>query len=135
MTAPTPPHPHNHTPIQVVRCIKGSISSKQPGWEDLLASLIADACIQVCPKNAGNFNVDNVRTVKIVGSGLAASSVVNGMVLKRDAEGTIKSLENVKVAVFAQGVDTETTEGKVCVLVVMVVYLFVVVMVYVVYCS
>lgn len=37
--------------MQVERCIKGSISSKQPGWEGLLAGLIAEACIQVCPKN------------------------------------------------------------------------------------
>lgn len=60
-----------------------------------------------------NFNVDNVRTVKITGSGLGSSSVVNGMVLKRDAEGTIKQAQDAKVAVFAQGVDTEATEGKV----------------------
>jgi T-complex protein 1 subunit theta len=60
-----------------------------------------------------NFNVDNVRVVKVTGSGLTASSVVSGMVLKRDAEGTIKQVADAKVAVFAQGVDTEATEGKV----------------------
>lgn len=33
--------------------------------------------------------------------------------LKRDAEGTVKRVENAKVAVFAQGVDTTSTETKV----------------------
>lgn len=36
-----------------------------------------------------------------------------GQVLKRDAEGTVKRVENAKVAVFAQGVDTTSTETKV----------------------
>ncbi len=41
--------------------IKGSVSSKQFGYEDLLCPLIAEACIGVCPKNPASFNVDNVR--------------------------------------------------------------------------
>lgn len=36
--------------------------------------------------------------------------------LKRDAEGTVKRVENAKVVVFAQGVDTTSTETKVPVL-------------------
>ena len=38
--------------------IKGSVSSKQFGYEDLLCPLIAEACIGVCPKNPASFNVD-----------------------------------------------------------------------------
>ena len=41
--------------------IKGSVSSKQFGYEDLLCPLIAEACIGVCPKNPASFNTDNVR--------------------------------------------------------------------------
>jgi hypothetical protein len=41
--------------------IKGSVSSKQYGYEDLLCPLIAEACIGVCPKNPVSFNTDNVR--------------------------------------------------------------------------
>lgn len=70
--------------------------------------------LQVCPKNAGNFNVDNVRVVKIPGSGIESSVVVSGMVLKRDVEGTVKSVTDGKVAVYAQGIDTSSTETKVC---------------------
>lgn len=55
------------------------------------------ACIQVCPKNPANFNVDNVRVAKLLGGGLHDSIVVRGMVLKSDAVGTIKRMEKAKV--------------------------------------
>jgi hypothetical protein len=130
----------------------------------------------VCPKNPHNFNVDNVRVVKIsgednstagwalslpisrrmlapacglagcaspavqgaehdssvdmhkcgdpavclsappfpgAGGGLHDSHVVRGMVLKRGVEGSIQRVADAKVAVFAQGVDTASTETKV----------------------
>lgn len=54
-----------------------------------------------------------MRVVKITGSGAYNSSVVKGIVIKRDTEGTIKSVTDAKVAVFAQGVDTSSTETKV----------------------
>jgi T-complex protein 1 subunit theta len=44
------------------------LSAKQYGYEQMLAPLIAEACISVCPKNPLNFNVDNVRTVKMPGA-------------------------------------------------------------------
>ena len=53
-----------------------------------------------------------VRVVKIPGGGIHDSSVVRGMVLKRDAEGTVKRVTDGKVAVFAQGIDTAGTETK-----------------------
>uniref|UniRef100_A0A7S0S258 CCT-theta n=1 Tax=Chlamydomonas leiostraca TaxID=1034604 RepID=A0A7S0S258_9CHLO len=92
--------------------IKGAISSKINGYEDMLAKLVADACIEVMPKNPVNFNVDNVRVVKIPGGGLPDSSVIKGMVLRRDTEGTVKSAADAKVAVYSQGVDTSSTDTK-----------------------
>lgn len=56
------------------------------------------ACIQVCPKNPVNFNVDNVRVAKLLGGGLHNSCVVRGMVLKNDAVGSIKRVEKAKVS-------------------------------------
>ena len=73
---------------------------------------MAEACVDVCPKNPINFNVDNVRVVKIPGSSLPASMVVKGMVLKRDSEGRVKHVENAKIAAFAEGVDTTSTDTK-----------------------
>ncbi|KAG7961133.1 hypothetical protein I3843_09G001500 [Carya illinoinensis] len=97
---------------QVIRRMKAAVASKQFGQEDILCSLVADACIQVCPKNPANFNVDNVRVVKLLGGGLHNSAVVRGMVLKSDAVGSIKQVEKAKVAVFVSGVDTSATETK-----------------------
>lgn len=92
--------------------LRASVASKQLGSERVLCPLIARACIDVCPKNPANFNVDNVRIVKIMGGGLPDSTVVPGLVLRRDAEGTVKSATNAKVVVYAQGIDTAGTETK-----------------------
>ncbi|WVZ50947.1 hypothetical protein U9M48_002150 [Paspalum notatum var. saurae] len=92
--------------------MRSAVASKQFGQEDVLCPLVADACIQVCPKNPANFNVDNVRVAKMLGGGLHNSTVVCGMVLKTDAVGSIKRVEKAKIAVFAGGVDTSATETK-----------------------
>ncbi|KAL4376262.1 hypothetical protein GQ457_02G039180 [Hibiscus cannabinus] len=97
---------------QVVTRMKAAVASKQYGMEDILSSLIADACIQVSPKNPANFDVDNVRVIKLVGGGLHNCMVIRGMVLKGDAVGSIKHVEKAKVAVFAGGVDSSATETK-----------------------
>ncbi|XP_017627403.1 T-complex protein 1 subunit theta-like [Gossypium arboreum] len=97
---------------QVVSRMKAAVASKQYGLEDILSSHIADACIQVCPKNPVNFDVDNVRVSKLVGGVLHNCTVIRGMVLKGDAVGSIKRVEKAKVAVFATGVDSTATETK-----------------------
>lgn len=66
-----------------------------------MGSLIFQACIQVCPKNPTNFNVDNVRVSKLLGGGLHNSLIVRGMVLKSDAVGSIKRMEKAKVRSFS----------------------------------
>ena len=48
---------------------------------------MADAALSVMPLNPKNFNVDNVRVVKIMGGSLASSKVVQGMVFGREPEG------------------------------------------------
>ncbi|MQL74728.1 hypothetical protein Taro_007127 [Colocasia esculenta] len=97
---------------EVVLRMRAAVASKQYGQEDILCPLIADACIQVCPKNPANFNVDNVRVAKLIGGGIHDCSIVRGMVLKHDSVGSIKKMEKAKIAVFAGGVDTSATETK-----------------------
>ncbi|XP_010917708.1 T-complex protein 1 subunit theta [Elaeis guineensis] len=97
---------------EVVSRMKAAVASKQFGQEGTLCPLIADACIQVCPKNPANFNVDNVRVAKLLGGGLHNCTVVRGMVLKNDAIGSIKRMEKAKIVVFAGGVDSSATETK-----------------------
>ncbi|GJU62459.1 T-complex protein 1 subunit theta [Tanacetum coccineum] len=96
---------------EVILRMKAPVASKQYGNEDILCPLIADACIQVCPRNPVNFNVDNVRVAKLLGASPGASKTFRGMVLKVDTVvGSIKRIENAKVLVIAGGVDTTATE-------------------------
>ena len=101
----------------VAKLLSAAISSKQQGHEDLLGGLIAKACISATPTNQHNFNVDNIRIAKVVGGSLYDSYVVNGVAVQRDPEGTVKAVADGKVAVFAQGIDTQTTETKATVLI------------------
>jgi chaperonin GroEL (HSP60 family) len=54
--------------------------------------LVAEAALAVMPENPKNFNVDNVRVVKIMGGSLAGSKVVQGMLFGREPEGTFFSV-------------------------------------------
>ena len=98
--------------LAVAKRLKGTLSSKQFGYEEMLAKTCAEACIDVLPKNPVNFNVDNVRVSKIVGSTMHENTVVQGMVIRRDCEGTVKNVQDAKVAVFGCAVDTSATETK-----------------------
>ncbi|KAK2961500.1 putative exocyst complex component 6 [Blattamonas nauphoetae] len=43
-----------------------------------IASLIANACVVICPTDPSKFNVDNVRFIKIMGGSLTDSVMING---------------------------------------------------------
>ncbi|KAF8320398.1 T-complex protein 1 [Clavulina sp. PMI_390] len=92
--------------------LKPAIASKQYGSEDALSALVAEAALNVMPSNPSNFNVDNVRVVKIMGGSLASSKVVRGMVFNKEPEGIVKKVRNAKVAVYSSGVDISQTETK-----------------------
>jgi T-complex protein 1 subunit theta len=80
--------------------------------EDFFAPLVAKACLQVMPTGARTFNVDNVRVNKIIGGSFGMSTLVNGMVVPRDTEGTVKTMANAKVIVFNVEVEATATENK-----------------------
>lgn len=92
-------------------CLRTSLMSKQLGNEDFLADLIARACVSIAPENT-SFNVDNIRVCKILGSGLARSEVLKGMVFKRQVEGDVNRVEKAKVAMYSCPVDIIQTETK-----------------------
>ena len=96
---------------QVKKALKTCFSSKQIGNEDFLADLVSDACIKAMKENS-TFNVDNVRVCKILGSGLLSSTVMKGMVLKRECEGNITRANKAKIAVFSCPLDISATETK-----------------------
>ncbi|KAF8824421.1 hypothetical protein HHX47_DHR8000139 [Lentinula edodes] len=118
------------TSSSLASALKPAIASKQYGFEDTLSALVAEAALAVMPPNPKNFNVDNVRVVKIMGGGLSASRVVQGMVFGREPESVfesyvsksvadfgcstamIKKVTRAKVAVFTSALDIAQTETK-----------------------
>uniref|UniRef100_A0AC35UB08 T-complex protein 1 subunit theta n=1 Tax=Rhabditophanes sp. KR3021 TaxID=114890 RepID=A0AC35UB08_9BILA len=97
---------------EVRKAVRASITSKQYENEDFIADLVSQACVQTMPKNFKNFNVDNIRIVKILGSSVSDSTVVNGMVFHRKCEGEIIQADKCRVAVFACAFDVMHTETK-----------------------
>ncbi|KZT36936.1 T-complex protein 1 [Sistotremastrum suecicum HHB10207 ss-3] len=100
------------TQSSLALALKPSLASKQYGSEDILARLVAEAALSIIPSNPQNFNVDNVRVVKIMGGSLNASKVVSGMVFAREPEGAIKKATKAKVAVYTCSIDISQTETK-----------------------
>ncbi|EEH03736.1 T-complex protein 1 subunit theta [Histoplasma capsulatum G186AR] len=97
---------------ELSKAVRTVIASKQSGSEDILAPLVAEAVLAVLPKNPANFNVDNVRVVKIMGGSLEQSRVVKGMVFGREPDGAIKKAKKAKVGVFSCPIDISQTETK-----------------------
>ncbi|KAF1525038.1 T-complex protein 1 subunit theta, partial [Eudyptula albosignata] len=96
---------------EVASLLHTSVMSKQYGNEQFLAKLIAQACVSILP-DSGHFNVDNIRVCKIVGAGMSASSVLHGMVFKKETEGDVTSVKDAKIAVYSCPFDGMITETK-----------------------
>nr|XP_005548924.2 T-complex protein 1 subunit theta isoform X1 [Macaca fascicularis] len=96
---------------EVSSLLRTSIMSKQYGNEVFLAKLIAQACVSIFP-DSGHFNVDNIRVCKILGSGISSSSVLHGMVFKKETEGDVTSVKDAKIAVYSCPFDGMITETK-----------------------
>lgn len=92
--------------------LKSVIASKQFGFEDFLAPLVAQACIAVMPEGRNAVNVDNVRVSKLIGRTIYDSQVVKGLVVERDSLGSVKHVTGAKIAVFGCGIEAGSTETK-----------------------
>ena len=100
------------THSELSKALRTVVASKQSGSEDLLADLVAEAVLTTLPKNPVNFNVDNIRVVKIMGGSIDQSKVVKGMVLAREPDGSVKKAKKAKVGVFSCPIDISQTETK-----------------------
>ncbi|KAK5080939.1 T-complex protein 1 subunit theta [Lithohypha guttulata] len=101
-----------HSKEELGKALRTVLASKQSGSEDVLAPLVAEAVQAVLPKNPANFNIDNIRVVKIMGGDLSQSRVVKGMVFGREPDGIVKRAKKAKVGVFSCPIDTSQTETK-----------------------
>ncbi|CAM1505493.1 Fc.00g111300.m01.CDS01 [Cosmosporella sp. VM-42] len=97
---------------ELSKAISTVVASKQNGNEDFLAGLVAEAVLAVLPKNPANFNVDNIRVVKIMGGSLEHSRVVKGMVFPKEPDGSVKKARRAKVGVYTCPIDASQTETK-----------------------
>ncbi|XP_078525785.1 T-complex protein 1 subunit theta-like isoform X1 [Lissotriton helveticus] len=97
--------------VQTARVLQTVIASKLTGYEEFLSKLVAESCISVLTPE-GQFNADNVRVCKIIGASILHSSLLEGMVFKRTAEGLVTSVMDANVAIYSCGfgmMNTETT--------------------------
>jgi len=97
---------------KLAACITPVIAAKQWGNETLFASRIAEACMLAMPSNPANFNTDNIRVAKIMGSSVQATMVVRGMCLTRPCMGSITEVRDAKIAIYGIPLDSVTTETK-----------------------
>lgn len=97
---------------EMTQCLKTCLMSKQYGYEDFLAGLVARCCVESVPADRVDFNVDNIRVAKIVGQGVLSCTTVKGMIFRRDTASGIASVSGAKVAVYSGPVDWIQTETK-----------------------
>ncbi|PWV07321.1 putative T-complex protein 1, beta subunit [Trypanosoma cruzi] len=97
---------------QVLAPIRTAIASKQYGYENFLADIVAEACINACPSNVRSFNVENVRVAKLDGDSVLASKNVRGFVIARSPEGSVRHQKRARIAVYGCAVDVPSTETK-----------------------
>lgn len=96
----------------LVAAIRPVVASKQFGQDEFLSNLIADAALHTMPKKTIKFNVDNVRIQKILGGGIGDSKVIQGVVVTKASETSVKKVLKAKVAVFNTNIEMQQGETK-----------------------
>ncbi|XP_061445403.1 T-complex protein 1 subunit theta-like isoform X2 [Rhineura floridana] len=86
---------------EVLWVLQTIVSSKVFGHQKFLSMLVAKACVLVLPPDRTTFNPDLICVCKILGGGVTDSSVVEGMVICREAEGSVRRVERARIAAFS----------------------------------
>ena len=97
---------------ELIKAIRPVLAAKQWGSEDILAPLVAEACLGTMSSSSSSVNVESVRVAKILGGNINQSHVVHGFVALRGVETTLTSCENAKIGVFSCGIEASATEAK-----------------------
>lgn len=99
----------------LAEAIRPVLAAKQFGSDDVLAPLIAKACLATASNGTGGktiINPDAVRVTKILGGRMDQSQVIHGFVALRNAETTTIKVTDAKVTVFGCGIEASGTEAK-----------------------
>jgi len=98
---------------ELVRAVKPVLAAKHLGSEEILAPLVAEACLGTMSSSGlANFSVDSVRVAKILGGNITQSHVVHGFVALRGLETSLTSATDAKIVVFGCGMEASATEAK-----------------------
>jgi T-complex protein 1 subunit theta len=103
------------TKESLVEAIKPVLAAKQFGSDEVLAPLVAEACLATASTSSNgkkSISPDTVRVIKILGGNMAQSQVINGYVALRSAESTTTSATDAKITVFGCGMEASGTEAK-----------------------
>lgn len=102
-----------HKKEEVVPCLESVIATKLYGYEQFLAPLVFDACSYALPDgNIKQFDVENIRIAKIMGSSINESSLVRGLVIIRSPETSQTHVKDAKVAIFNCPLESGQGETK-----------------------
>jgi T-complex protein 1 subunit theta len=97
----------------VTKCLRSTVVSKLPSVGEFFSQKIAEACIQILPENPKNFEVEHLRTAKILGASMTDSFVMRGLIVSRNVETpTLTSVDKPKIAVYGCPLDTQEAETK-----------------------
>ncbi|KAK6588425.1 hypothetical protein RS030_4648 [Cryptosporidium xiaoi] len=95
--------------------IRPIIATKHHGYIELMTKLTSEAVASVMPSsgNLSEFDVDNIRIVKLLGGSPLQSFSLNGMLVNREPTGTVRSINNnCNVMVLGCGLEMTGTESK-----------------------
>lgn len=92
--------------------LKPPLTAKLPSYGEFLSREVAKACIMSLPEKSARFDLDNIRTIKILGGNITDSYVMRGFLIKRDAETKVKNVKAPVVAIYGCSLDTETADTK-----------------------
>ncbi|KAK9173838.1 T-complex protein 1, theta subunit [Cryptosporidium meleagridis] len=95
--------------------VRPLVLTKNIGYSDLITRLTCEAIASIMPDEdkLKEFNIDNVRIVKLLGGSPMQSFTINGMMINREPGGTIRNLEKVSnVMVLGCGLEMTGTEAK-----------------------
>jgi T-complex protein 1 subunit theta len=98
---------------EITKCLRSTVISKLPSVGEFFSKKIAEACIQILPDNPKAFEVEHLRTTKILGASMTDSFVMRGLIVNRNVETpTLTSVDKPKIAVFGCPMDTQEAETK-----------------------
>ena len=102
---------------EIEKYLKPVIGSKIHQFCDIFTHLVVEACLRTINENNDKnqkieFNVDNVRTIKILGGSVDESEIINGFVFQGVPKGTVNDVKKAKIAIYVQGFELPKTETK-----------------------